>query len=84
MVSIIFEILTGILKKCYLMVNARVFFDELMSPFILKPILDFTFNHEIGPNTLIGSEYITLMLYNLFISDPHSAIQDVMEINFGF
>lgn len=84
MVSIIFEILTGILKKCYLMVNAKVFFEELLSPFILKPILDFTFNHCSGPNTLIGSEYVSLMLFNLFISEPHDAIQDVMEINFGF
>ena len=34
---------TGLLKKCYIMVNPRALFDEILSPFTLKPILDYTF-----------------------------------------
>ena len=35
-------------------------------------------------NTSLGAEFLTLMLFNLFISEPQDAIQDVMEVNFGF
>jgi hypothetical protein len=39
----IFDILSSIVKKCYLMVRAREFFDELLSPFIFLPLLEFSF-----------------------------------------
>ena len=39
----LFCIWTGLLKKCYIMVNPRALFDEILSPFTLKPILDYTF-----------------------------------------
>jgi hypothetical protein len=32
----------------------------------------------------MGAEFLTLMIFNLFISEPHDAIQDVIESNFGF
>ena len=55
-----------------------------MSPFTLKPILDYTFQIQFGDNTSMGAEYLSLLLGNLYILEPHEAIQDVMEINFGF
>ena len=39
----IFGILTGLLKKCYIMSDPKEFFEEMLSPFVLKPILDYTF-----------------------------------------
>jgi hypothetical protein len=32
----------------------------------------------------MGAEYLTLLIFNLFISEPADAIQDIMESNFGF
>lgn len=32
----------------------------------------------------MGAEYLSLMIFNLFISEPKDAVQDVMEVNFGF
>ena len=40
----IFYILSGLVKKCYIMIEPRQFFEELLSPFNFKPIIDFTFN----------------------------------------
>lgn len=37
----LFEILSGIVRKCYQMYKAKDLFDFVMSPFILQPILDF-------------------------------------------
>ena len=28
--------------------------------------------------------FLTLLLFNLFISEPQHALQDVLEVNFGF
>ena len=39
----IFCIWCGLLKKCYVMMNPKTLFTEMLSPFTLKPILDFTF-----------------------------------------
>ena len=66
------------------MVDAHSFFEEMMSPFTLKPILDYTFHCNFGLNTQLGAEFLNLMIFNLFITEPHDAIQDVLECNFGF
>lgn len=80
----IFSILSGLLKKCYIMVQPNALFQEMLSPFIMKPILDFTFDSNFGPNTVMGANFLTILLYNLYISEPENALQDVMEPNFGF
>lgn len=67
-----------------------------MSPFILQPILMFTFQHvgSTSESGLItpqmqtaskqGCQFLRVLFYNMFIAEPHDAMQDVMEINFGF
>mmetsp|Transcript_13161 Transcript_13161/g.22294 ORF Transcript_13161/g.22294 Transcript_13161/m.22294 type:complete len:228 (+) Transcript_13161:577-1260(+) len=80
----IFCILSGLLRKCYAMLDGRKFFEELLSPFILKPILDYTFQENFGQNTKLGADFLTLMIFNLFISEPQDAYQDVLDYNFGF
>lgn len=64
--------------------DAKSLFDEILSPFTIKPILDYTFQPMYGKHTLIGSEFLSMMINNLFISEPKDAVQDVMEVNFGF
>lgn len=66
------------------MLKPNKLFDEMLSPFVIKPILDYTFNSNYGPNTIMGADFLTLLLFNLFISEPQHALQDVLEINFGF
>lgn len=73
------------------MFQAREFFDQLMSPFILQPILQFTFtNYSAGLSSGLqlaskqGCAFLRVLFFNMFIADPHEALQDVMEINFGF
>lgn len=76
------------------MYQPREFFDQLMSPFILQAILLFTFsNHNEGDHSVTegmqiaskqGCQFLRILFYNMFIAEPHDAIQDVMEINFGF
>jgi len=78
----LFDLLTGITKKCYLMFQPRQFFDELMSPFVFLLLLEFTF--EGGAHTSQGSDFFKLFFYNLFVAEPHEAVIDIMEINFGF
>ena len=39
----VFDVLTSITRKCYVMHNPQGFFDELMSPFLFLPLLEFTF-----------------------------------------
>ncbi|CDW80337.1 UNKNOWN [Stylonychia lemnae] len=80
--ELLFEILTGIVRKCYQMYKPREFFDSLMSPFVLQPILDFSFSGGYGSKQ--GSEFLKLLFFNMFIASPNEAVQDVMEINFGF
>lgn len=78
----LFDILTAIIKKCYFMYNPRSFFDELMSPFVFLPLLEFTF--EGGAHTKQGAEFFKLFFYNLFLAEPAQAVLDVMEVDFGF
>ena len=66
------------------MSDPKEFFEEMLSPFVLKPILDYTLQVSFGQNTSMGAEFLTLMIFNLFISEPQDAIQDVIESNFGF
>jgi hypothetical protein len=66
------------------MLEPREFFEQLLSPFVIKPIMDYTFQINFGLNTSIGCEFLSLMIFNLFISEPGDAIQDVIEANFGF
>ena len=89
----VFEILTCIVRKCYQMYQAREFFDQLMSPFILQPILSFTFSNNMSMTEFTsgmqiaskqGCQFLRALFLNMFIAEPHDAIQDVMEINFGF
>lgn len=80
----IFCILTGLLKKCYVMINPTTLFEEMLSFFTLKPIIDYTFQPEFGQHTSIGANFLQLMLFNLFICEPNDAIQDTLEANFGF
>lgn len=60
----------------------RSFFDQLMSPFILQPILEFTFAGMHASKQ--GAQFLNVLFLNMYILEPHDAIQDVMEINFGF
>ena len=78
----IFEILTGVVKKCYQMYDPKDFFDMLMNPFIFHPLLEFSFSG--GANTKQGAEFLRVFFYNLFVASPHDALLDVMEANFGF
>lgn len=43
MTSQIFDILGGVVRKCYQMCLPHKFFEELMSPFLFMPLLQFTF-----------------------------------------
>lgn len=64
------------------MIKPREFFNELLSPFIFLPLLEFSF--EGGSHTKQGAEFLKLFFYNLFLSEPQNACIDIMEINFGF
>jgi hypothetical protein len=62
-----------------------------MSPFILQPILQFTFtNVHAGQSSGLqlaskqGCAFLRVLFFNMFIAEPHQAMQDVMEVNFGF
>jgi hypothetical protein len=78
----IMEMLSAIVKKCYTMHEPRVFFEVVFSPFILMPLLEFTF--EGGESTKQGSDFLRLLFHNLFICDPQDAVIDTVEVDFGF
>ena len=78
----VFDILTSITKKCYLMNNPHAFFNELMSPFLFLPLLEFTF--EGGAHSKQGAEFLRLFFSNLFVVDPIDAELDLTDDNFGF
>jgi hypothetical protein len=80
----VFCVLSGLLKKCYVMKDNHNFFEEMLSPFFLKPILDYTFQEHYGLNTQMGCDFLSLLIFNLFVSEPLDAVQDVLESNFGF
>ena len=67
----VFDILTSITKKCYTMHNPRGFFDELMSPFLFLPLLEFSF--EGGAHSRQGAEFLRLFFHNLFVAEPAEA-----------
>lgn len=80
--SLLFDILTQITKKCYLMVDPQTLFNELMSPFLFMPLLETTFLG--GTHTLRGAEFLNMLFWNLFVAEPHEAYLEVAERNFGF
>ena len=67
----VFDILTCITKRCYSMLNPKSFFDELMSPFLFLPLLQFS--AEGGAHTKQGGKFLRLFFHNLFVADPHEA-----------
>jgi hypothetical protein len=78
----LFTILSGITRKCYQMIDPKEFFDELIMPFNFMPITQFAFSG--GENTVQGTEFLKTLIYNMYNSSPDEALQDLMEINFGF
>ena len=66
------------------MPRARSLFDEMLEPFVLKHILDFTFQEASGVHKNLGIEFLSLLFFNLLIAELSMALQDVMEANFGF
>lgn len=78
----IFDILSSITKRCYVMTDPRDFFDEMMSPFMFLPLLEFTF--EGGAHSRQGADFISLFFHNLFVAEPSEAKLDLIEANFGF
>lgn len=74
--------LGAIVKKCYVMYEPRAFFEVMLSPFILMPLLEFTF--EGGESTKQGCDFMRLLLFNLFICEPQDAVIDNFETDFGF
>ena len=80
--SLLFEILTMLAKKCYIMIDPQTLFNEIMSPFLFMPLLEATFLG--GINTERGADFLSVMFWNLFIAQPQDAIFDITERNFGF
>ena len=62
--------------------NPQGFFDELMSPFLFLPLLEFTF--EGGAHSKQGAEFLRLFFYNLFVAEPIEAELDLFDDNIGF
>ena len=48
----------------------------------MQPILSFTFAG--GSSSRQGVDFLKEIIFNMFLADPQNAIQDVMEVNFGF
>ena len=78
----IFEILTQCVKKCYLMSDAKQFFEQIMNPFQFIGLLRFTFKGD--HCTRQGAEFLNLLIFNCFVADPDEAKLECLEINFGF
>jgi hypothetical protein len=78
----LFDVLIGITKKCYVMIEPKLLFDELMSPFNIMPLLEFSLQG--GVHTKHGIDFLKVLIWNLFVAEPSQADLDVMEINFGF
>lgn len=78
----ILDMLSMVVKKCYITVEPRQLFDNILSPFIFMPLLEFTF--EGGENTKKGSEFMRLFCYNLFLCEPQDAVIDAQEVNVGY
>jgi len=80
--SLLFEILTQLTKKCYLMIDPHSLFGEITSPFLFMPLLETAFLG--GVHTERGADFLSILFWNLFIAEPNEAIIDVTERNFGF
>ena len=78
----VIDFFSTVVKKCYLMDKPNSFFDELLSPFILMPLLEFSF--EGGESTKQGAGFLKLMFNNLFLAEPNGAVIETMETNFGY
>ena len=78
----VFDILTSITKKCYSMHSPRSFFDELMSPFIFLPLLQFSADG--GAHTRQGARFLRIFFHNLFVAEPHEAELDQVDIEYSF
>jgi hypothetical protein len=50
------------------MVEPRLFFDELMSPFLFMQLLQFTFTG--GEHTKQGATFLQVFFWNLFVAEP--------------
>ena len=72
----VIDFLSTVVKRCYLMDKPKPFFDELLSPFILMPLLEFSF--EGGESTKQGAGFLRLLFTNLFLAEPHEAEIDTM------
>ena len=64
------------------MIEPKTFFDDVMSPFMFMPLLQFTFSG--GDHTKQGAELLKVVFWNLYQAKPNEADLDVIEINFGF
>ena len=73
----VLEMMSSVVKKCYTMVEPKQLFDNLMSPFIFFPLLEFTFGG--GENTKKGAEFMKLFFHNLFLCEPLAAIIEIDE-----
>jgi hypothetical protein len=80
--SLLFDILTQLTKKCYIMIDPETLFNEITSPFLFMPLLETTFLG--GSHTERGADFLSMLFWNLYIAQPQEAILDVTERNFGF
>ena len=78
----VFDILSSITKKCYKMHNPKGFFDELMSPFLFLPLLQFSADG--GAHSRQGAGFLRLFFYNLFVAEPKDAELDFIEFKYNF
>ena len=76
------EMFSTIVKKCYVMIEPKQFFQAMLAPCVFMPLLEFAFDG--GENTKQGAEFMKLFFHNAFLSEPVDAFVDVVEINFGF
>jgi hypothetical protein len=54
------------------MYEPRTFFDNLMSPFMFYPILEFSLAG--GQSTKQGADFLKVLFYNMFIAEPNESI----------
>jgi hypothetical protein len=64
------------------MIDPQNLFNEITSPFLFMPLLETTFLG--GSHSERGADFLSILFWNLYIAQPHEAILDVTERNFGF
>lgn len=64
------------------MIDPQTLFNEITSPFLFMPLLETTFLG--GSHSERGADFLSILFWNLYIAQPHEAILDVTERNFGF